>query len=150
MLVLEIPMDPVAKGRPRISTVGGRPIAFTPQETRTAERFMAAFARIYMNENKRQVLIGALSVEATFWLRKPKSVKRLVPTTKPDLDNYIKMLDAFNGILWEDDSQIFAITASKKYCAEGTEPRICIEVQELLSASENDHKKTTIRGKGTK
>jgi Holliday junction resolvase RusA-like endonuclease len=150
MLILEIPIDPVAKGRPRISTLHGRPIAFTPKETRNAERVMATYARAYMRDMGEKPLEGALRVVVSFALRRPKSVKRLAPTTKPDLDNYVKMLDALNGICWLDDSQVVTISALKRYCDEGEEPNICIKITEFLTAKENGHKKTTIRGKGVK
>lgn len=34
---------------------------------------------------------------------------------KPDLDNLIKFVDVWNGILWEDDALIYAISAEKIY-----------------------------------
>jgi Holliday junction resolvase RusA-like endonuclease len=38
------------------------------------------------------------------------------PTTKPDIDNYLKsVLDGCNGILFKDDSQVTYVTASKVY-----------------------------------
>jgi len=150
MIVLDIPIDPVAKGRPRISTLHGKPIAFTPKATRNAERFMATFAKQFMVRTGQKPLSGGLDVYVTFWLRKPKSVKREFPTTKPDLDNYVKMLDSFNGIFWEDDSQIVTISAQKRYCDHDIEPSVVIEVHEIISAEDNGHKKTTLRGKGVK
>ena len=150
ILSFEIPIDPVAKGRPRISTLHGKPIAFTPKATRNAERTMAAFASRQMRQYDDKPLTGALKVTVAFALRRPKSVKREAPTTKPDLDNYVKMLDALNGICWLDDSQIVTIIAGKRYCDEGEEPNIHITVEEIMSAEENGHKKTTLRGKGVK
>jgi Holliday junction resolvase RusA-like endonuclease len=38
------------------------------------------------------------------------------PTTRPDLDNYAKLtLDALNGIIWTDDSQITELRLGKFY-----------------------------------
>jgi Holliday junction resolvase RusA-like endonuclease len=145
MIEFVIPMDPVAKGRPRISTIHGKAFAFTPKETVVAERTMAVFAREAMAG--KAPLTGVLEVSVHFVLRKPQSVKREYPTTKPDLDNYVKMLDAFNGILWEDDSQVVHITAKKKYCEEGVKPYILVKLFQLMTAEENGHKKTTIKGR---
>jgi Holliday junction resolvase RusA-like endonuclease len=58
------------------------------------------------------------------------------------------MLDAFNGVLWLDDSQIVSIAAYKEY-SDG-EPCMRFTISEIMSAEENGHKKTTIKGKGVK
>ena len=43
----------------------------------------------------------------------------LMPVSRPDLDNYAKaMLDAMNGIIYKDDSQIVILTLEKKYASE--------------------------------
>lgn len=44
---------------------------------------------------------------------------KLFPTTKPDIDNIVKtILDALNGIAFDDDSQIVRIRATKTYYKE--------------------------------
>jgi len=51
------------------------------------------------------------------------------PVGKPDLDNYIKaIMDAGNGILWVDDSQVCELHSSKAYGS----PCIEVTVMELL------------------
>lgn len=53
----------------------------------------------------------------------------LRPVGKPDLDNYIKaVMDAGNGILWADDSQVCELHSIKAYGS----PRIEVTVMELL------------------
>jgi Holliday junction resolvase RusA-like endonuclease len=118
-----IPGVPVGKGRPRM-TRGG--IAYTPARTRAAERRIAAAlaaARLVVTP-----LEGPLDVMLDFRLPVPQSwpVKRremalngvLSATTRPDLDNLIKLVyDACNGRLWEDDKQIVSATAKKRYAA---------------------------------
>jgi len=52
----------------------------------------------------------------------------LFPTTKPDIDNLIKMLfDAANGILWHDDKQVVRVIAEKVYTDQI--PRTEVEVK---------------------
>ena len=79
-----------------------------------------------LSEKREHFYDGAIRVELDFCLIRPKSSKREYPTVKPDLDNYIKsVLDAMNGIILKDDSQIVSIEASKKYTSiEGIAIRI--------------------------
>ena len=39
----------------------------------------------------------------------------LRPTGKPDIDNYLKICDALNLIVWNDDSQVVVAHAFKRY-----------------------------------
>ena len=59
--------------------------------------------------------------------RKAKSLGQPV-VTRPDLDNYEKFyLDCGNGILWEDDSQVYFVTKAKKYT---NMPKVVIDFSE--------------------
>lgn len=62
------------------------------------------------------------------WKRKAVAERTLRPTTKPDLDNLVKVVDALNKVVWNDDSQIVDITA-RKYFSEI--PELVITVEEL-------------------
>lgn len=120
---LIIPIEPVAKGRPRFTKQG---FTYTPAKTRDAEAYLRAFASQYP-----KFAPGLpLSVSIDFYLTKPKSVgkKREFPIVRPDLDNYIKIVDAFNGVLWDDDSQIIRMLARKEY---GYPARIEIEINPI-------------------
>lgn len=63
------------------------------------------------------------------WSKKKKEravAGEIMPDGRPDLDNYIKaVLDALNGVVWEDDSAIVEITARKVY---GEKPMVRISV----------------------
>ena len=48
------------------------------------------------------------------------------PVTRPDLDNYIKVLDGLNGIVWRDDSQIVRLNSVKAYSER---PRLVVSVE---------------------
>lgn len=51
------------------------------------------------------------------------------PTTKPDLDNIVKLIeDVANGILYKDDSQIVGFSNTFKKYSE--HPRYCISIRE--------------------
>jgi Holliday junction resolvase RusA-like endonuclease len=77
---------------------------------------------------------GAVRVEAVFYLRKPKTVKRLYPVTPPDLDKVCRsLLDGITakdkqGVqgVWGDDSQVIELVASKRW-ATG-EPGVAVTI----------------------
>lgn len=59
---------------------------------------------------------GAIGIEVTFRVKRPKTVKRDRPTVAPDLDKYLRgLLDALTGICYQDDSQVVDIRAKKVY-----------------------------------
>ena len=45
-----------------------------------------------------------------------------IPQSKPDIDNVIKaVLDALNTVAWDDDTQVAAVAATRKFVAQGVE-----------------------------
>ena len=79
-----------------------------------------------MEQEGMGLMEGPLSLEVRVYRIPPKSMgkkrsadaieKKRGIVTKPDLDNYIKLVsDAINGVVFADDSQIVAIRASKRY-----------------------------------
>lgn len=124
---LEFPVEPTPKGRPRF-TRNGRP--YTPLETVAFERIIAGYAR--QQYGTRTPLCGALMVSIAFLFIRPKSVKRILHTVKPDLDNLIKAVtDPLNKILWNDDAQIVRIEATKSYLNQGS-PMIHMKIESAL------------------
>jgi len=125
MFCLEIPMDPVAKGRPRVSTRGGFARTYTPTKTRDAESEIQMHLRKAWNAPP---LTGPIEAAIHFFVPIPASFskkKKLAmdgqPVLKrPDLDNYAKLvLDAANGILFIDDAQVWLLELHKNYAFEG-------------------------------
>ncbi len=71
----------------------------------------------------------------TFFRSKPKShgKRDLFPVTRPDLSNYVKLVeDALNGLLWVDDSQIVISTLRKMYADKDEEARTVVSITEVL------------------
>lgn len=102
------------KGRPRF-TRGGH--AYTPKATRDYE---VAIREAYMNAPRkpREPFSGPIAVSILTYRQLPKSTPKSVfsepDTHKPDIDNVAKVvLDALNGIAWEDDAQVVSLTVSK-------------------------------------
>lgn len=129
-------IEPVPQLRPRVSSRGGYVRVYDPPKVKNFKRILRSLAA---NQYSRPPLIGPLSVSLTFYRPVQKSISktererrltnRSKPVVKPDTDNYIKStLDALNGVLWEDDSQIVKLTAEKRYGEKG---KIVITVTQL-------------------
>ena len=112
---------PGAKGRVRFARKTGH--AYTPERTVAYEGRVASAAQAVMNG--RPPASGPVAVRLDVRLPIPASwpPKRhlaaelgyLRPTGKPDIDNYIKILDACNLIIWGDDAQVVEVSAFKRY-----------------------------------
>ena len=67
-----------------------------------------------------------------FYMDRPESRRKdiWVPTT-PDLDNLEKaVLDALNGVAYEDDRYVVAKNSQKRYIRRD-DPRVCVRVTSL-------------------
>lgn len=116
--------DPVAKGRAKFTRSG---FLYTPAKTRKSEASIKTEMRSAFTG---EPFDNAIKVKIIFNLKRPKSVKRMYPAVKPDIDNYIKQIfDSGNGILWVDDSLICSLYTTKQY-SEG-EAMIEINIEEI-------------------
>ncbi len=66
---------------------------------------------------------GPLEIECNFYVRRPKTVSRLLPTVPPDLDKLVRgLFDALTiANVWVDDALVIRITESGMYYCEGDE-----------------------------
>lgn len=135
MIVIVVPGEPVGKGRGRVGRINGQPRVFTPSKTRRYEELLSICARQAMRGN--DLMVGPLQIEIEAWFTMPTSMHRkrepreeIWKTTRPDLDNVIKMLDALNGIVWQDDAQVVRIVASKLCARQGGAASLVIRVTE--------------------
>ena len=87
----------------------------------------------------RSLLTGAVEVGVVAIIAIPESWPRgkradaarglLRPLSRPDADNFLKIaMDALNGIVWRDDSQITDTQIRKRY---GHQPALQIFVREI-------------------
>lgn len=105
----------------------GHARAYTPKSTRDWEELIRYQA---LAHRPPKLLDGPLSLEATFYLVRPKSKpkKRLYPDTKPDLDNLEKAVcDALEGLIYVNDSRIVDKVVRKRY---GDPPRVEVGIRE--------------------
>lgn len=118
-----VPGTPQGKARPRVvrSASGGSHI-YTPDKTVAYEELV----RLKCREACSCPLTGPLSaeIEAIFPIPKSTSKKarqlmeygQVRPTKKPDADNIAKIiLDAINGIAYEDDAHVVRLSVVKDY-----------------------------------
>lgn len=122
---------PVAKGRPRFNRETG--VAYTPAKTVKYETELRYAAEQVMGD--RPPLEGPLRLEMDVtvpipvsWAKKKQAAARageLRPTSKPDWDNFGKVVDAGNLVVWVDDSQIVDGRVTKHY---GDKPGMRIRV----------------------
>lgn len=143
-----VPGIPTGKARPRVvHPAPGMSMAYTPRRTVYYEamcrmEFFQAAGEGYDKPSSKLYFPGMvpLRVTVTAYFMVPASVSkkkradmlsgRLRPMKKPDADNVAKIvLDALNGVAYQDDAQVVELVISKKW-SEINVTRIRIE--ELL------------------
>jgi Holliday junction resolvase RusA-like endonuclease len=78
-------------------------------------------ASIQANQQGWGKVNGAVAVAIEFYLQRPKTVKRDLPSVKPDLDKLVR--STFDGLtqsgsVWGDDAQVCRLIVAKDYTAE--------------------------------
>ena len=129
---------PIGKGRPRATSRGGFVRMYTDAKTLGFEAAVADEARTAMSQwelfdTPMQLQLSAYYPIPKSWSKKKRQLAidgEIYPQVKPDLDNVMKaVLDAMNGIVYVDDSQVINLVATKRY---STDPRIEVYLHEVL------------------
>ena len=133
MIRIIVDGEPVPQARPRVTRYG----AYDPPKCKAYKEQVALTAKVAM----RGLLPaqGAIECRVKVFRRIPKSWSRaksgaaqrgeILPTTKPDTDNYLKgIMDGLKGVTWVDDSQVVRIVCEKAYSEQ---PRAVIEIREI-------------------
>ena len=119
---------PIGKGRPKFARRGNFVSTYTPTKTRDYETLIAEAARKAMGSSEPLKTPVAAYIYITVPIPSSYSKKRSTacleglerPCKKPDADNILKAyFDAMNKIVYEDDSQIVSIHATKRYGTVG-------------------------------
>lgn len=132
--------EPVAQGRPRFAHRGSFTTAYDPPKSARYKSTIQKELQPLIANKDFKPFDGPCSLELRIYRYIPKSFSRkkqfaaangeIRPTTRPDTDNYVKgILDALNGIVVKDDSQIVDVVAQKFY---SDTPRIEVVVSELM------------------
>lgn len=123
-VVFTVEGPPQGKGRPRFRRTGNFVTTFTDPKTKTYEQTIKAWAQRAIGSGS--PLEGPVSVDLYIRMGVPASTTKKrteaclhnqeLPTKKPDIDNIIKAyLDAMNGIIYKDDTQVVRLSAKKGY-----------------------------------
>jgi Holliday junction resolvase RusA-like endonuclease len=142
ILEVVIPGEPVAQGRPRaFKTKAGQIRAFDPARSRSWK----GVAQVHYQEAMRVAGFATpafagmveLQVLAVFACprsqhRKREPLPRRRRIGRPDPDNLGKAaMDAANGVLFEDDSQVARLVVEKWTAAQGEAPHVRITVRHI-------------------
>lgn len=132
---ISIPGKPVAKKRPRFARRGKFVMAYNDQQTEEG-RFLLELKQQWSGHP----IDGPLDIEVWFFMPRPKChfgtgknagiLKDSAPkyhTKKADIDNLLKFVfDCFNGVVWNDDTQVVGCNAVKTYAKGGAGTRIIV------------------------
>jgi Holliday junction resolvase RusA-like endonuclease len=147
-VLIQVLGEPRGKGRPRSRIARAKSgqlfvSVYTDAQTREYEQCLRAAARAAMGG--RAPLSGPLALTLIARFAVPASWNNakcdaafagvVRPAKKPDIDNIAKMVDAFNGIVWRDDSQIVEASITKLYSRE---PALIVSVRQLSAARAED------------
>jgi Holliday junction resolvase RusA-like endonuclease len=121
--------------RPRVARYGKTIKLYDPPRSKAyKERLKNEVVKtpyIYTEKPLKAEILIFVEIPKSYSKKKKESaiLGELRPAKKPDLSNYVKLVeDAFNGILYKDDSQIIELTAKKFYSEN---PRLEFSLQEI-------------------
>ncbi|MDK7716052.1 RusA family crossover junction endodeoxyribonuclease [Aerococcus urinae] len=136
MFRILIPGECVPKGRPRFVRKGH---AFTPMKTKKYETYVKSElinAGAEPTDKAVQMEIYVFKGPLKSWTKKLLALAKkwlLLPTKRPDLDNYAKsILDASNGVLFKDDSQVVKLSVTKAYAPMACVVINAMEVEQII------------------
>jgi len=133
--MVESPGDPIGKGRPRGTSIGGKVRLYTPKKTADWER---SAAMVMTGVWRKAPLDEPVEIEIAAFSHRPKRLLRrkdpdhvIYKTSKPDADNICKCaLDALvmAGVL-RDDSLAVKVTIQDFYTERDRGPRLCLRMR---------------------
>lgn len=117
----------VGSARPRVTKFG----TYIPQKTRDyRNRIRGAFMEAGGMRRSGPVIVHVY-VFRELPRSRPKRVESEPDTFKPDVDNVAKnVLDALNGIAWDDDSQVVELLV-RKYPRTREPERVVVSISSL-------------------
>ena len=116
------PGKPVPKARPRMTKSGH---TYTDKATLQQEKAVKILGKAAMKGGS-PITADGVEMDIAFvfempksWSLKKRAEKLGTPhCVRPDIDNLIKIVDALNNVVWEDDCQVARLTAMKMWGEE--------------------------------
>lgn len=72
------------------------------------------------------IVTHPIGLDLTFIVKQPATVRRPLPSVRPDLDKYVRaVMDALTKVVYVDDGQVCDILARKRY---GHTPGVIVNV----------------------
>ena len=119
----EVHGEPVGKGRPKFSKVGGFVKTYTPDKTAIYENLIKVEYQRQCGDFKFEA-DDQLDVRIIAYHGIPKKLR---PIKKPDADNIVKCyLDALNKIAYNDDTQVVDLQIRRFYSYK---PRVVVTIR---------------------
>lgn len=119
-------ISPVAASRPRVSKWGAY---YTGPYKEFKEKASEEVYRVLGTE--RELITEPIVVSLEMYVKQPKKTELEYP--RGDVDNYVKaVFDAMNGKLWKDDSQIFAMFASKQWADRSSDGYFTLSISNKI------------------
>lgn len=120
---LRIDVNPVPASRPRVSRFG---TYYGPIYRKFKAMLATTLQQMGVNN-----FFGKdpIEVEIECHIKRPKTTTLEMP--RGDVDNYAKgVMDALNGVLWDDDVQIQKLTVTKQFASPDSDGFIIVEVSD--------------------
>lgn len=133
-----VPAVPIAQPRPRATTINGSARMYDAKKSHPIHDFKASVRMSAMQAYQGKPIETPLTASMTFVMPRPKSkqwktkpMPRYPHTGKPDCDNLAKgVLDALNGLLFRDDSQVWTCDICKLVASGDEQPHVLVSFQE--------------------
>ena len=138
-MIFEIKGKPQGKARARTFYDNriGKMRSVTPERTISYEElirwsFVSQGGKYGGHSASFRVEISARYEVPRSWSKKKRTAAlsgEILPQVKPDCDNVVKtVLDALNGVAYNDDRQVVYVACRKKYAEEGS---ILVKIEEM-------------------
>ena len=125
--VVEVPGEPVGKGRPRFNRATGRP--YTPAKTVAFEKKVGWLTRTAPIDGPVRVEILAVFPRPQKLMAKRHPAGLLPYAGRTDLDNVVKAAnDGIQGRAFHNDRQVIDITARARYAERSNKARTEIKI----------------------
>ena len=124
VIQFQIPGTPVGKGRPKFSRHGNFTTAYTPEKTVNFENLVklsflqSGCDKLPSGATLRAFIVACFPIPSSTSKKKRELMAngKIFHTKRPDADNIAKsVLDALNGVAFDDDSAVAMLTVVKRY-----------------------------------